>query len=120
MTRYTIRAKQPKSYDRFVWSTDEADAILVSRSNSTLTMRHPVRPKVGNSPFPKVARASFTPTARTASASDVVRGQSLATHLVTGPNGQLVLSPEREAIHQQIVDHFLAGAVAPEGHRNCS
>jgi predicted ABC-type ATPase len=117
MQRYTVKIKgeKPAPFARFVWTSAEADAIFGVSHKFNPNHAPAGTPEGGQFTFSEGGAGLVYAYGKNGQRVDVVRGQSLATHLVTGPNGQLVLSPEREAIHQQIVDHFLAGAVAPEG-----
>jgi hypothetical protein len=116
MSVYTIRIKSPKSYDRFVWTTDEADAIfgIALKFNP---YHHPAGDERGGefTSADDLGAGVVSVTDRLGNKVNVTKDSSLSKWLVQRPDGSWGIDPTRELLHQQIVNHFLDGVKRQDG-----
>lgn len=114
MPRYCIRLKKPKgapkALDRFTWTEEEAESIFGVSQKFNPYHVPAGSPEGGQFTSPDKPYAIVLLDAKGNKTAPLTKLDSLYDHLVQRPDGSWGLSPERQAIHQKIIDDILAGA----------
>ena len=117
--RVRIKAKAPApAWDRFVWSEDDATKIFVAPSQKYNSNHAPAGGSDGGefTSGDGGGGGMLTVTDRLGHSVQITPNSSLARHLGEKlADGSYRLDPQRELMHQQIVNQFLKGVPHQDG-----